>query len=230
MATLYHSPFCPHSRFIRLVLGELGFSVTLIEERVWERRREFLLLNPAATTPVFVEEQTGPLPGAGVIAEYLDETRGVALGEHRFLPDSPLERAEVRRLLDWFNGKMFDEVTGYLVTEKINKRFMSAEQGGGAPDMGAIRAARNNVRYHLAYIDYLMAHQNWLGGNRLTYADLAAAAQLSVADYLGDVPWSANEAAKAWYQRIKSRPSFRPLLTDRVPGMDPSAHYSDLDF
>ena len=107
---------------------------------------------------------------------------------------------------------------------------MSAEQGGGAPDMGAIRAARNNVRYHLSYIGYLMANRKWLGGSRLTYADLAAAAQLSVADYLGDVPWSTNDAAKAWYQRIKSRPSFRPLLADRVAGMDPSAHYSDLDF
>ena len=230
MSTLYHSAFCPQSRFIRLVLGELDFNVTLVEERVWERRREFMLMNPAGTTPVFVEDQTGPLPGAGVIAEYLDETRGLALGDHRFLPDGPLERAEVRRLLDWFNGKMFDEVTGYLVHEKINKRFMSAEQGGGAPDMGAIRAARNNVRYHLSYIGYLMANRNWLGGSKLTYADLAAAAQLSVADYLGDVPWSTNDAAKAWYQRIKSRPSFRPLLADRVPGMDPSAHYSDLDF
>jgi glutathione S-transferase len=121
-------------------------------------------------------------------------------------------------------------VSDYLVTEKINKRFMSPEQGGGSPDMAAIRAARNNIRFHLAYIGYLMAERNWLAGNRLTYADLAAAAHISVADYLGDVPWSAFEEAKIWYQRIKSRPSFRPLLADRIPGMDPTAHYADLDF
>lgn len=230
MATLYHWPFCPHSRFVRLVLAELGFTVSLVEEKTWERRREFLLLNPAGTTPVFFEEQVGAIPGASVIAEYLDETRGLAMGDRRFLPDGPKERAEVRRLVDWFNGKMFEEVTSYLAREKIDKRFMSVAQGGGAPDMTAIRAARTNIRYHLAYIGFLTARRNWLAGNRMTYADLAAAAQISVADYLGDVPWSENEAAKAWYQRLKSRPSFRSLLVDRVPGMSPAAHYSDLDF
>lgn len=230
MTTLYHDAFCPQSRFVRLVLGELGITPTLVEERVWERRRDFLALNPAGTTPVFIEQQDLPLPGASVIAEYLDETRGLGMGDRRLLPDQPAERAEVRRLLDWFNGKMFDEVTGYLVHEKITKRFMSADQGGGAPDMAAIRAARTNIRYHLSYVDYLLADRNWLAGTKMSYADLAAAAQISVADYLGDVPWSSHETAKHWYQKIKSRPSFRPLLADRVPGMDPTVHYADLDF
>ena len=197
---------------------------------MWERRRDFLALNPAGTTPVFIEQQDLPLPGASVIAEYLDETRGLGMGDRRLLPDQPGERAEVRRLLDWFNGKMFDEVTGYLLHEKIMKRFMPADQGGGAPDMAAIRAARTNIRYHLSYIDYLLADRNWLAGAKMSYADLAAAAQISVADYLGDVPWSAHETTKHWYQKIKSRPSFRPLLADRVPGMDPAVHYADLDF
>ena len=212
------------------MLGELGLDIDAVEERVWERRREFLIINPAGTVPVLVEDQIGPVPGANVIAEYLDETRGLSLGNRRFLPDSPAERVEVRRLVDWFNGKMFEEVTGYLVLEKIDKRFMSPAQGGGAPDMAAIRAARINIRHHMAYIDYLMANRNWLAGNQLTYADLAAAAQLSCIDYLGDVPWSDHDGAKAWYQKIKSRPSFRPLLADRVRGMDPAVHYTDLDF
>jgi glutathione S-transferase len=64
----------------------------------------------------------------------------------------------------------------------------------------------------------------------LTFADLAAAAQLSVVDYLGDVPWQDNAPAKAWYVRVKSRPSFRSLLRDIVPGLLPPAAYSDLDF
>ncbi len=230
MATLFHHPLCPHSRFVRLVLGEFGLEAMLVEERTHERRTEFLTMNPAGTTPVFVEEHSGPVPGASVIAEYLDETRGLALGERRLLPPDPLGRVEVRRLIDWFNGKMFEEVTSPLVVEKVMKRFMPAEAGGGAPDMGAIRAARSNIRYHLAYVGWLIGARKWLAGDRLTYADLAAAAQLSAADYLGDVPWHENENAKNWYARVKSRPSFRPLLADRVLGSDPSAHYADLDF
>ena len=140
------------------------------------------------------------------------------------------ERVEVRRLLDWYLVKFYDEVTGYLVTEKIYKRFMTPEQGGGPPDMHGIRAARNNVRYHLRYIGYLIATRNWLAGDQLTYADLAAAAHLSAADYLGDVPWDENETARNWYARVKSRPSFRALLSDRVPGMAAAGHYADLDF
>lgn len=230
MAILFHYPLCPHSRFIRLVLGEFGIEAELVEERVWERRREFLEMNPAGATPVLREENGFSVPGAGIIAEYLDETRGLALAERRLLPEGPAERVEVRRLLDWFNGKFHEEITGPLVHEKVMKRFMSRDEGGGAPEMSAIRAARSNVRYHLRYIAWLTAKRNWMAGDTLSYADLAAAAQLSCVDYLGDVPWEEDETARAWYARIKSRPSFRPLLADRVPGMAPSAHYDNLDF
>ena len=188
MAILHHYPFCPQSRFVRLVLAEIGMESQTVEERPWERRPEFLATNPAGTTPVLRDGQLA-VPGAAVIAEYLDETRGLGLNGRRLLPEGPAERVEVRRLLDWFLVKFHDEVSGYLVTEKIYKRFMPTNGGGGAPDMAAIRAARTNVRYHLKYIGYLVATRNWLAGDDLTYADLAAAAHLSAADYLGDVPW-----------------------------------------
>lgn len=230
MATLHHHPLCPHSRFVRLVLSEMGMEPVFVDERPWERRYEFLLMNPSGQVPVLVEEQGLVVPGAGAIAEYLDETRGLGLDGRRLLPESPAGRVEVRRLLEWFNVKFFGEVSDYLVTEKIYKRFMGADAGGGPPDMGAIRAARANIRYHLRYIGFLIGKRNWLAGSDLTYADLAAAAHISCADYLGDVPWDEDETAKAWYARIKSRPSFRALLADRVAGMAPSAHYADLDF
>lgn len=230
MATLHHSPFCPHSRFIRLALAEMGMEPELVEERPWERRDAFLLLNPAGSTPVLVEQTGLVVPGAGIIAEYLDETRGLGLSGRRLLPDTPGARVEVRRLLHWFLVKFDAEVTEYLVTEKIYKRFMKSADGGGPPDMGAIRAARANVRYHLKYVGYLIGQRRWIAGDHLTYADLAAAAHLSCADYLGDVPWEEDEMARDWYARLKSRPSFRAILADRVPGMEPAAHYADLDF
>ena len=229
MAILHHYPFCPHSRFVRLALGEAGIEPELREERPWERRTEFLAINPAGATPVLMNGQGFYVPGAQVIAEYLDETCGPGLGERRLMPEQPAERVEVRRLLDWFLGKFHEEVTGYLVTEKIYKRFMDAEAGGGPPDTGVIRAARTNVRYHLTYIDYLVGRRNWLAGDHLTYADLAAAAHLSCADYLGDVPWNESETAKGWYARVKARPAFRALLADRVPGIAPADHYATVD-
>jgi glutathione S-transferase len=230
MLTLFHHPFCPHSRFIRLALGEYGITPRLVEERVWERRHEFLAINPAATTPVMVVEGHPPIPEAQIIAEFLDETQGEALGEHRLLPRDMAERIEVRRLCSWFNNKFYAEVSGPLVNERLLKRYMRAEQGGGSPDMEAIRAGLYNVRYHLAYIGWLVRTRDWLAGDRLTYADLAAAAHLSSVDYLGDVPWQEDEAAKAWYARVKSRPSFRPLLVEMHAGVPPSKTYADLDF
>jgi glutathione S-transferase len=230
MLTLLHYPFCPHSRFVRIVLGEYGLSARLVEERVWERREEFLVLNPAGTTPVLLEEGGPPVPGAAIISEYLDETRGAALDGHRLLPAEPDERVEVRRLASWFNDKFHAEVSNPLANERLYKRFMPVSQGGGPPDTDAMRAARINIRYHMAYIGWLVRTRDWLAGERLSYADLAAAAHLSVVDYLGDVPWNEDEAARTWYARVKSRPSFRPLLADTLAGIPPSKTYADLDF
>jgi glutathione S-transferase len=230
MLTLFHHPFCPHSRFVRLALGEYALETTLREERTWERRESFLMLNPAGTTPVLVVDGYPPIPGASVIAEYLHETCGDRLEDYPLLGREPHARVEVRRLLAWFNDKFFAEVSGPLVTERFYKRHMPVDQGGGPPDTDMLRAARANIRYHLAYIGWLAAKRDWLAGDRLSYADLAAAAHLSVADYLGDVPWTEDESAKNWYARVKSRPSFRPILADLSAGLPPSATYADLDF
>ena len=230
MLTLFHHPICPHSRFVRLVLEEYGLPVRLIEERVWERRSDFLMLNPAGTTPVMVEEGVPAMPGAGVIAEYIDETRGADAAERRLMSTERGARIEVRRLMSWFNDKFFEEASGPLVMERVYKRYIPAGSGGGPPDTETLRAAKNNIKYHLAYIGWLVRTRDWLAGDSLTYADLSAAAHLSVADYLGDVPWDEDETAKNWYARIKSRPSFRALLAEALPGLPPSQTYADLDF
>jgi glutathione S-transferase len=229
MSTLYHSPLCPLSRFIRLVLSEWGFEHEAIEERVWERRHDFLVLNPAGTVPVLVEDGLA-VPGAETIVAYIEETRGQAIDSPGLMPEGAARRVEVRRLTDWFNHKFHEEVSGPLAHEKVMKRFMGREQGGGSPDMISMRTARANIRYHLHYIGWLIGRRHWLAGDRISYADLAAAAHLSVCDYLGDVPWDEDEAAKLWYARIKSRPSFRLLLGERLRGVTPPLHYADLDF
>src|SRR3954471_21150247 len=169
MITLFNHQFCPHSRFVRLSLGEFGMAPRLVEERVWERREEFLTLNPEGTTPVLIEEGRPAVPGAAIIAEYLDETYGHDHGERRLLPAEPRARVEVRRLAHWFHKKFFDEVSGFLATERIYKQTMRAEHGGGSPDTSAIRAARANILYHLAYVGWLAPAGTSLAGGRGRY-------------------------------------------------------------
>jgi len=230
MLTLFHHPLCPRSRYVRLILGEYGIEARTVEERVWERREEFLVLNPAAELPVMVTEGLPPIAGATVIAEYIEETYPAENGKNRLLPLQPGRRIEVRRLANWFNEKFYSEVSGPLATERAFKRHMTQAQGGGPPDTDALRAARHNIRYHMAYIGWLVRTRDWLGGERLSLADLAAAAHLSTADYLGEVPWNEDEAAKNWYARVKSRASFRAILADTLAGLPPSKSYADLDF
>ena len=227
MLTLHYASIDPHSRFVRLLLSEYNLEADFIEERLAERRRELLELNPAGTLPV-LKDNDAVICGGNVISDYLDEAYGAEMGSRRLMPATAPERAEVRRLLAWFNLKFYDEVTSHLVMEKFIKRARTGPQS--APDVSAIRAAKSNIRYHLRYISFLMGTRDFLAGDWLSSADFAAAAHFSTADYFGDVPWDEEPHAKVWYARIKSRPGFRPLLTERIPGMEPPTHYSDLDF
>jgi glutathione S-transferase len=222
MRILFHLPLSPFCRKVRLALAEKRLPFEMRVERVWDRREEFLHMNPAATVPVLTESNGLAIADSGAICEYLDEA----------YPDMPLvgrtlgERAEIRRLAAWFDQKFYLEVTRNLLYEKQLKRLF----GRGNPDAGALRAGYANIKPHLDYIGWLAEHRAWLAGPALSLADLAAAAQLSALDYIGDVDWTMNDAAKEWYARVKSRPSFRPLLAERISGTAPPAHYADLDF
>lgn len=230
MLTLYHHPISTGSRYIRLVFGEYGQNAEFVEERIWERRAEFMQLNAACTLPVLIDDGQNPICGAIVVGEYLDETRGAMMREKRLMPENPGARAEIRRLVEWYLVKFEDEVVRHLAGERLLKQLMRHGEGGGAPDSGVIRAGRTNLKNHLKYTGWLAASRDWLGGNRISAADLAAAAAISVLDYMGEIDWAAEPAARDWYARVKSRPSFRSLLSDKILGMPPASHYIDLDF
>lgn len=227
MRTLYHLWLCPFARKVRIVLIEKNLSFELELEKVWERRVEFLALNPTGEVPVLIEsgqDEKPPLVIADstAICEYLEET---SPGPSLLGRNAP-ERAEIRRLTAWFDFKFQREVTVNLVDEKVNKRFL----GLGAPSSLAIRAGHKNMSVHMGYIEYLVERRNWLGGEMLSMADISAAAQLSCIDYVGDVPWENFPEAKSWYARVKSRPSMRPILADHIPGIPPPKHYANPDF
>lgn len=224
--TLYHFPLDPFSRQVRLALGEKRLLWQEVTERFWEQRPEFMTLNPAGLPPVLVEQPLGGQPIAvcdsRAVLDHLEETQP----EHPLLPRDPSGRAEVRRLQAWFDRKFDFEVNSLLLHEKLEKRII----GGGSPDMQAIRAGWGALRVQFAYLESLLDVRDWLAGDRLSLADIAAASHISVLDYFGDAPWREFPATKLWYSKIKSRPSFRPLLQDRWPGIPRAAHYDDLDF
>jgi glutathione S-transferase len=222
MRVLYHlwlSPFC---RKVRVVLKEKGLDFDLRTENLWQRRPEFLALNPACDVPVMVEDEGRVFADSAAICEYIEETAP----DPPLIPGDAAARAEVRRLAAWFDGKFSREVSENLVGEKIMKRFLRL----GQPDSRAIRAGKQNIHIHLDYIAWLTERRTWLAGPAFSLADIAAAAHLSALDYIGDVPWADHDEAKQWYARVKSRPSFRPILADHLPGEPPPKHYADLDF
>ena len=221
MYRLYHYPLSPFSRKVRLVLAEKGIEVELIEERYWEVRPEFLRMNPSGKIPV-LKTGTITLGESSAICEYLDEIHP----EPALIPTDIERRAEARRLASWFDDKFYHEVTLNLLGERTMKKVM----GNGCPDSKNIKAGSKNIRYHMKYMEYLLDRRRWLAGDRLSIADFAAAAQISCLDYISDVDWNSYDQVKEWYAKIKSRPAFRSLLADQLPGFPQPPHYADLDF
>ena len=223
MWQLFQFPLCPFSRKVRLLLGEKGVGYTLIRENPWERRDEFIDITPAGQTPVMTDETRDiKLIDSLVICEYLEET----VAKAQMLNGSAVQRAEIRRLAIWFDTQFFRDVTEPLLGERMIKRVVAK----ASPDAKVLRGAMKAAIEYLDYTDYLLDRHNWMAGATLSLADLAAAAQISVADYLGGIDWKNHEATARWYSGMKSRPSFRPLLGERMEGIPAAPHYDDVNF
>lgn len=221
MAKLFHVPLSPFCRKVRLSLAEKKIECELAEERYWEKDPDFLRRNPAGKVPVLkIDGKT--MSESTAICEYLEEK----YPEPALLPKAADARYEVRRLVAWFDDKFHAEVTSKLLYERVNKKVM----GEGFPDSKNVKAGARAIKYHLDYMAWLLDRRRWLAGDVMTLADFAAAAHLSALDYISDVDWHRSDTVKDWYAKIKSRPAFRRILADQVPGFPPPAHYADLDF
>lgn len=221
MAKLYHVPLSPFCRKVRLCLAEKRIECELVEERYWEADPDFLRRNPAGKVPVLrLDGMT--LSESTPICEYLEDK----YPEPALLPKAHEGRYEVRRLVGWFDDKFHNEVSSKLLYERVNKKVM----GQGFPDSTNVKAGAKAIKFHLDYMAWLLDRRRWLAGDVMTLADFAAAAHLSSLDYISDVDWDRAPGVKDWYAKIKSRPAFRSILADQVPGFPPPAHYADLDF
>ncbi len=221
MIRLYHFPLSPFCRKVRLTLAEKKLEVELVEERFWEPSPDFLRRNPAGKVPVLRMDQK-IFSESQAICEYLDEV----VPNPQLMPRDPDQRYEVRRLCAWFDDKFQSEVTSKLLHERVNKKVMKQ----GYPDSKNVKYGAAQIKFHLDYMAWLLDQRRWLAGDQMTLADITAAAHLSCLDYISDVDWNRSATVKDWYAKIKSRPSFRALLADQVPGFPPPAHYADLDF
>ncbi|MEL6516331.1 MAG: glutathione S-transferase family protein [Pseudomonadota bacterium] len=221
MHRLYHVPLSPFCRKVRLCLAEKKIEVELVEERYWEADTDFLRRNPAGKVPVLkIDGLT--LAESTPICEYIEET----YPDPQLYPRNREARFEVRRLVAWFDDKFHQEVTSKLLYERVNKKIMKA----GYPDSTNVKAGAKAIKFHLDYMSWLLDQRRWLAGDAMTMADFAAAAHFSALDYISDVDWTRSSNVHEWYAKIKSRPAFRGLLADHVPGFPPPAHYADLDF
>lgn len=221
MVLLIHHAVSPYCRKIRIAMSEKKMLFVLKDEEPWNLSADVYKLNPAGDLPIFLSDGN-VVCGNYAISEYLEEINK----EIKLLPDDIKARAEIRRLVEWFDDKFYREVYRNIVYEKVHKRFAK----GLAPDSKILKIGLNNLNFHLEYIDWLIERRNYLGGEELTLADITAAAHLSIIDYLGDVPWDSYRNAKIWYSKMKSRPSFKEILKDSIKGVLPAKHYADLDF
>ncbi|QBX35748.1 glutathione S-transferase family protein [Paracoccus liaowanqingii] len=218
---LYHTALSPYCRKVRLVLAEKKIEVELVEERYWEGPPDLKRRNPAGKLPV-LRFRGNLLAESQAIVEYLDE----AVPAPSLMPQQPLERHEVRRLCAWFDDKFQTEVTRPILNERVWKKITRS----GYPDSRIVKDGLRAIKEHMDYLAGLLETRRWLAGNTLSLADFTAAAHFSCLDYISDVDWDRSEALRDWYATIKSRPAFRSVLADQVPGIHPAAHYAELDF
>lgn len=227
---LYHYPLCPFSRKIRFLMDELGLPYKLKEAKIWKRDTELLKLNPANDIPVLVDQKNDLVfVDSFVIAEYLDAVyngKKTDLLSMSYLSSDELERVEIRRLEMWFDKKFYNEVSKYILEERVYNTFL------GKVDINTkrLKAGQKNLDSHLRYMEYLLDERKWLAGESFTLADIAAGAQISSLDYLGEISWTKYKILKDWYLTIKSKIGFHGILKDRIEGFKPSKYYTEFDF
>lgn len=220
MVEVIYFPLCPFSRQARILLYEQKVDFDLIKEDYWKASPEFLRISPGSDLPVLIKPEYNVV-GIFPFLEYVIDTYNTPLinKEIKIL-------SEIRRLNAWFNNKFYFEVTKVMVDQKLIRFF----QRSGAPSSELIRTAKMKLNLHLSYISRLLEEREYLAYMHLSISDIVAASHISVLDFFDEIMWDSFPLIKEWYSVIKSRPSFRSILMDRIPGFIPPKHYQNLDF
>jgi len=220
MYVLHHYFLCPSSRFIRICLDEKKIKFRLQIENYWNPQTNFLLMNPGAFFPVLLKEDNKQIVGSNVIVEFLEEIRST-----QSLFDEK-KRYEIRRIVNWFEFIFKRDVIEPILYEKIFKRFEEKKN----PDSKNIRKALENLKFNLSYFEHLIGDYDYIVGDKITYADLFFASSISVLDYMDELNFRNFNKSKDLYLKIKSRPSFKSVLKDRIVGVSPNKKYMEFDY
>ncbi|WPX97960.1 glutathione S-transferase family protein [Candidatus Fokinia crypta] len=224
---LHYSSICPLSRMVRIALLEQKYQLHLVEENYVHDNHEILAINPLGTLPFMVFQDNTVIKNLWGIIDYIINKNDIF--GHTVMPSflKNFERAEILFNVEWFCTKFFNDVTLPIIQQKIvnftTKRI--------PPNSTSIRNALRNMHIHMEYLKLSLAESNYIESSTPTIADYSAAAQISILDYTGDIMWNTiNKRIKGWYSLIKSRPSFRTVLKDRILSLSPPPHYEDPDF
>lgn len=222
MQILYHHPICPLSRQVLILMREFAIECSVIKEDYWLKKPDFIKISPSGLLPILELNKDHYIAGYYPIIEYIREVRE----DFYLMPNDKFQRAETRRLIHWFNEKFYREVSKVLIDEKMIRLLMRL----GQPRSDFLRIAKSNLNEHLKYLNTILERNGNLVSDKITCADIALAAQVSTIDYFGEINWDSWHKVKEWYLVIKSRPSFKVILEDRIPGFTPPKDYSNLDF
>ena len=222
MYKLYYMSMCAPSRAAKIILNEKSIKFYSINEPIWQRRIEFLKINPEGELPVIIDDKNNKIIGYFSLAYFLEENEN----KKTLVGKCSLSRLEVRRLCKWFDNKFNKEVYENIVEERVFKSL----KGLGNPSSEFLKAGRTNLKNHENYLEWLLNNRSFIAGEFFSIADIICAAYLSTLDYLGEVDWKRINSTKKWYAKVKSRPSFRNILEEKLFTIPASKHYKNLDF
>lgn len=227
---LYSSKICPFSKKVRFFMYDNQISFEESEINFWERSKNMLRLNPACETPVLKDTEKGLIINDSfLICEYLrqEQPQDNELEYSNLFGMNDKETYEIQRLHMWFDKKFFNEITNNIIYEIFIKTFNKDDKN---INKNVIDASLINLEQHIKYIEHLLIKRSYLAGEYFSIADMAAATQISILDYLGYIQWNNYSKFKDWYIKIKQKKSFSKILDDKIVGFNPNPMYKQLDF
>ena len=225
MITLYYNPICIKSKMIRIMLEEIKLDYDVKVENFWELRENFVRLSPSAELPVFIEKDnrsTIVIPGWYPVLEYLIES----YENDSFIATDNLVNSEIRRMISWVFGKFYEDSIKIIIEERLLYFHLKKS----SPDSKSIQLAKSRLKEHLEYFSSILGNRDWIACNKSSMADMALAAAISILDYMGEINWHEYKQLKSWYMIMKSKPSFRFVLKEKILGYTASSTYELLDF